>query len=72
MDYSLLFAFRTSGHVDRFADYMVKDAKTGECFRLDHLIKAALEKLCHDKKTSQNVKEECQDICVKVFKALMI
>jgi len=24
--------------VERFADYMVKDAKTGECFRADHLI----------------------------------
>ena len=29
---------RASGHVDRFADYMVKDVKTGECFRADHLI----------------------------------
>jgi len=24
--------------VERFADFMVKDAKTGECFRADHLI----------------------------------
>ena len=31
--------FRTSGHVDKFADYMVKDVKTGECFRADHLLK---------------------------------
>uniref|UniRef100_A0A672G280 Glycine--tRNA ligase n=1 Tax=Salarias fasciatus TaxID=181472 RepID=A0A672G280_SALFA len=30
---------KTSGHVDKFADYMVKDAKTGECFRADHLLK---------------------------------
>jgi len=30
--------FRASGHVDRFADFMVKDVKTGECFRADHLI----------------------------------
>jgi len=30
--------WRASGHVERFADYMVKDAKTGECFRADHLI----------------------------------
>ncbi|KAA8580734.1 hypothetical protein FQN60_013692 [Etheostoma spectabile] len=30
---------KTSGHVDEFADYMVKDAKTGECHRADHLLK---------------------------------
>ena len=34
---------KTSGHVDRFADYMVKDNKTGEVFRADHLVEAALE-----------------------------
>lgn len=30
---------RTSGHVEKFADYMVKDVKNGECFRADHLLK---------------------------------
>lgn len=35
----LLSCFRTSGHVDKFADYMVKDVKNGECFRADHLLK---------------------------------
>ena len=41
---------------------MVKDTKNGECFRLDHLIKAALEKVCADKKTSAEIKAECEDI----------
>ncbi len=36
---------KASGHVDKFADLMVKDVKNGECFRLDHLIKAHLEKV---------------------------
>lgn len=27
---------KASGHVERFADLMVKDVKSGECFRLDH------------------------------------
>ena len=36
---------KASGHVDKFADLMAKDTKNGECFRLDHLIKAALEKV---------------------------
>lgn len=37
---------KASGHVERFADLMVKDLKTGECYRLDHLIKNHLEKIC--------------------------
>ena len=51
-----------SGHVSRFADLMVKDTVNGECFRLDHLIKAALEKVCADKKCSADTKAECEDI----------
>ena len=51
-----------SGHVSRFADLMVKDTVNGECFRLDHLIKAALEKVCADKKCSKETKAECEDI----------
>lgn len=57
---------KASGHVDRFADLMVKDVATGECFRLDHLIKAHLEKVSMDKKASLSTKEECQDIIVKL------
>lgn len=55
-----------SGHVERFADLMVKDLKNGECFRLDHLIKAHLEKLCADKKATPEFKAECEDIVVKL------
>jgi glycyl-tRNA synthetase (class II) len=53
--------------VDRFADLMVKDVSTGECFRLDHLIKAHLEKLAADKKTLEAIRDECQDIIVRVI-----
>src|ERR1700733_7059278 len=35
---------KTSGHVDRFTDYMVRDSKTGDFFRADHLLEAALER----------------------------
>ncbi|XP_040921744.1 glycine--tRNA ligase [Toxotes jaculatrix] len=48
---------KTSGHVDKFADYMVKDAKTGECYRADHLLKAHLKKLMSDEKCSAEVNE---------------
>ncbi|CAJ0928601.1 unnamed protein product, partial [Mesorhabditis belari] len=53
---------KASGHVDRFADWMVKDVKTGECFRADHLIKNAAEKMLSDKKVSEGVKKELRDL----------
>ena len=34
---------KTSGHVDRFTDLMVKDIKTGECFRADKLLEDAID-----------------------------
>ena len=34
---------KTSGHVDRFADWMCKDKATGEIFRADHLVEQVLE-----------------------------
>ena len=37
---------RASGHVERFQDYMVKDLKTGDCFRADHLIEGGGQCLC--------------------------
>lgn len=57
---------KASGHVDKFADWMVKDMKNGECFRLDHLIKAHLEKVKADKKSTQEVRDKCDDIMVKL------
>uniref|UniRef100_A0A6A7FPN5 Glycine--tRNA ligase n=1 Tax=Hirondellea gigas TaxID=1518452 RepID=A0A6A7FPN5_9CRUS len=49
---------KASGHMDKFADYMVKDTLSGECYRLDHLIKLHLEKKVSDKKTSAAEKAE--------------
>ena len=48
---------KASGHVDKFADLMVKDLGNGECFRLDHLIKAHLEKVKSEKKTTQEIRK---------------
>ncbi|CAN1333943.1 Glycine--tRNA ligase, mitochondrial 1 [Linum perenne] len=33
---------KASGHVDKFTDLMVKDEKTGTCYRADHLLKHIL------------------------------
>lgn len=41
----------TSGHVERFADYMVKDVKTGDIFRADHLVKQVLNQRLEDDTT---------------------
>ena len=41
VDYTMLTPheiLKTSGHVDKFADWMCKDPKTGEIFRADHLV----------------------------------
>lgn len=34
---------KTSGHVDKFADWMVKDLKSGEIYRADHMVENVLE-----------------------------
>uniref|UniRef100_A0AAX7V5S7 Glycine--tRNA ligase n=1 Tax=Astatotilapia calliptera TaxID=8154 RepID=A0AAX7V5S7_ASTCA len=57
---------KTSGHVDKFADYMVKDVKNGECFRADHLLKAHLQKLMSDKKCTAEKKAEMESVITQL------
>ncbi|KAF0028066.1 hypothetical protein F2P81_019153 [Scophthalmus maximus] len=57
---------KTSGHVDKFADYMVKDVKNGECFRADHLLKAHLQKLMSDKKCAAEKKAEMEEVITQM------
>ena len=33
----------TSGHVERFTDFMVRDEVTGECFRADKLLEDSID-----------------------------
>ncbi|KAK0547836.1 Glycine--tRNA ligase 1, mitochondrial [Tilletia horrida] len=40
---TLADVLKTSGHVDKFADFMCKDTKNGEIFRADHLVEGVLE-----------------------------
>ncbi|WVR08850.1 glycine-tRNA ligase [Kwoniella sp. DSM 27419] len=49
---------KTSGHVDKFADWMCKDVQTGEIFRADHLVEAVLEARLKGDKEARGVKEE--------------
>uniref|UniRef100_A0ACB8FWJ2 Uncharacterized protein n=1 Tax=Sphaerodactylus townsendi TaxID=933632 RepID=A0ACB8FWJ2_9SAUR len=57
---------KTSGHVDKFADFMVKDVVNGECFRADHLLKAHLQKLMSDKKCSAEKKAEMEGVITQL------
>ncbi|ORX62865.1 glycyl-tRNA synthetase [Hesseltinella vesiculosa] len=58
---------KTSGHVDKFADWMCKDLKNGEIFRADHIVEAVLEaRLQGDAqaraaKTGETVKNPVED-----------
>ncbi|CAI4854845.1 BCE_3a_G0055960.mRNA.1.CDS.1 [Saccharomyces cerevisiae] len=40
---------KTSGHVDKFTDWMCRNPKTGEYYRADHLIEQTLKKRLLDK-----------------------
>jgi glycyl-tRNA synthetase len=48
---------KTSGHVERFTDLMVKDETNGECFRADKLLEDHIEKLLEDKGKSMDKSE---------------
>jgi glycyl-tRNA synthetase (class II) len=47
---ALQAVLKASGHVDRFTDFMVTDTKTGDCYRADHLLEAAIEAALEDAK----------------------
>ncbi|KAK4990422.1 Glycine--tRNA ligase 1, mitochondrial [Elasticomyces elasticus] len=53
--------FKTSGHVDGFADWMCKDSKTGEYLRADHLVENVLEARLKGDKAARGVKVEDKD-----------
>lgn len=57
---------KASGHVERFADLMVKDMKTGECYRLDHLIKGYLEKAASAKDITYDARLEIEKILAQL------
>ena len=62
---------KTSGHVDKFADWMCKDPKNGEILRADHFVEAVLEaRLKGDKEArGQKLEEKEEDPKKKKKKA---
>lgn len=49
---------KTSGHVDRFTDLMVKDLSNGECFRADKLLEDFIDKLIESTPTMTSAEAE--------------
>lgn len=52
---------KTSGHVEKFADWMCKDPKTGEIFRADHLVEEVLESRLNGDKEARGQKVEVDE-----------
>jgi glycyl-tRNA synthetase len=50
--------FKTSGHVDKFSDWMCKDSKNGDYLRADHLIENVLEARLKGDKAARGVSTE--------------
>lgn len=49
---------KTSGHVERFTDLMVKDVPSGECFRADKLLEEAIDELLENNPTMPSEEKE--------------
>ena len=49
---------KTSGHVDKFADWMCKDPKNGDIIRADHFVEEILESRLKGDKEARGVKVE--------------
>jgi len=49
---------KTSGHVDKFADWMCKDPKNGEIMRADHFVEQIIEARLKGDKDARGVKVE--------------
>ena len=68
---------KTSGHVEKFADFMVKDVKAGNCHRADKLIDEAIEKIVSKKKNMkpeekekyQRIQADCENYTVEQLNA---
>lgn len=57
---------KASGHVDKFEDLMVKDTKTGECYRADKLLEDFIDNLLEkDKEMTSARREELRKIAAQ-------
>jgi len=52
----------TSGHVSKFTDLMVKDSKSGECIRADHLLEKHIDKLLENLELSSKERLDLEHV----------
>lgn len=57
---------KNSGHVAKFTDVLVKDVKTNDPFRADHLLEAFVEKTLADAKAAPELKKELEELRPKI------
>ena len=62
---------KTSGHVDKFADWMCKDPKTGEIFRADHLVEEVLESRLKGDKEARVQATKLDDSVVREYEEIL-
>lgn len=55
---------KTSGHVDKFSDYMCKDPQSGEIFRADHLVEEVLEARLKGNQEARGVAQDLSNLSV--------
>ncbi|KAI9720748.1 MAG: Glycine--tRNA ligase 1, mitochondrial [Chrysothrix sp. TS-e1954] len=58
--------FKTSGHVDRFEDFMCRDPKSGDYLRADHLVENVLEGRLKGDKAARGQQATAEDPDAKV------
>jgi glycyl-tRNA synthetase len=66
---TLKSVLKTSGHVDRFCDFVVKDAVNGEILRADHVIEEVLEARLKGDKEARGAKVEAVESSKKKKKS---
>jgi len=55
----------TSGHVEKFKDFMVKDKETGDCHRADHLLEDTIEKLLENDKLTSDERHALESVAAQ-------
>lgn len=63
---------QTSGHVDKFADWMCRDPVKGDYLRADHLVESALQARLSKSQSSTTVQSETLDaVVVKQYEEIL-
>ena len=56
---------KTSGHVDKFSDFMVKDVSNGECYRADKLLEGHIDNLLKDITLTQAARADLEKVRIQ-------